>query len=108
MHDTLVMSNNNDSGAPRCRKFFYINATRIAVLEALSGLPPASISDIARRANKRPGTIGNVLSRFLELGLVQNVEGTGLYCINPKFRKPICTLCSNFHLLFGRKTGYRA
>lgn len=79
---------------------FSINPTRVAILEALLRLPSARISDIARTADKDAGTVANILPHLLSRGIVQKIEGTELYQLDPKRRRAVAGFCSDFRAIF--------
>lgn len=86
---------------------FSINPTRVVVLEALLRLPSARISDIAKIADKDAGTVANVLPHFLSRGIVQKIEGTELYQLDPKRRRAVACFCSDFRAIFLKKPSDR-
>lgn len=79
---------------------FSINSARVVILEALLRLPSARISDIARSADKDAGTVANILPHFLSRGIVQKIEGTELYQLDPRRRRAVAGFCSDFRAIF--------
>lgn len=78
---------------------FYFSTSRTAILEAMIKLPSARITDIANLAEKEPGTVAKVLGQCLSRGIVQKLEGTELYQLNPKLRKHVEFLCREFRAI---------